>query len=186
MGTMIIWILLGIVVLLAVYGISIYNKLVRLKTLVEEAWSGVDVMLKQRYDLIPNLVETVKGYAQHEQSTFQAVTETRSQAMRASEVQSKEVAEKNLNQALMNLFAVAEQYPDLKANENFMQLQMELSRLEGEIEKARRYYNGTVRNNNILVKSFPSNIVANIFNYLTFNFFELDSVTERQNPKVSF
>ncbi|MDO5509883.1 MAG: LemA family protein [Weeksellaceae bacterium] len=186
MVEMLVWIFLGILVVAAVLGISYYNRFVRLKTLVLEAWSGVDVMLKQRYDLIPNLVETVKGYAAHEQGTLQQVTEARTQAMRAVDVPQQQAAEQNLTRALGGLFAVAEQYPDLKANHNFLQLQEQLARIEGDLEKARRYYNGTVRENNILVQTFPSNIVANIFNFSTSNFFELDSTSERETPKVAF
>lgn len=183
---MAILILLGLVVLFFFYGISIYNRLVKLKTMVQEAWSSIDVMLKKRHDLIPNLIETVKGYATHERETFDSVTRARAAAMGANTLQEKEVAEKNLNQAMMNLNAVAEQYPDLKANANFMQLQAELSVLEGDIEKARRYYNGTVRENNILVETFPSNIIANMFKFVKSAFFELDNVAERAVPTVKF
>ena len=136
-----ILIILGLVALFFFYGIGIYNKLVKLRTMVQEAWSSIDVMLKKRYDLIPNLIETVKGYATHERETFDSVTRARAAAMGANTVGEKEIAEKNLNQAMMNLNAVAEQYPDLKANQNFMQLQAELSALESDIEKSRRYYN---------------------------------------------
>ncbi len=122
-------------------------------------------MLKKRYDLIPNLVETVKGYASHERDTLDSVTQARTMAKNAGSVQEKEAAEKNLNQAMMNLFAVAEQYPDLKANANFQQLQTELSSLESDIEKSRRYYNGTARENNTLIESFPSNIIANMYKF---------------------
>ena len=168
------------------YGISIYNRLVKLKTMVEEAWSSIDVMLKKRHDLIPNLVETVKGYATHERETFESVTRARTAAMNANGIQEKEAAEKVLSQAMVNLNAVAEQYPDLKANTNFLQLQGELSALEGDIEKSRRYYNGTVRENNILVDTFPSNIIANIFKFTKSAFFELDNVAERIVPNIKF
>ena len=132
-------IILAVIAVLFFYGISIYNRLVKLRTMVQEAWSSIDVMLKKRHDLIPNLVETVKGYATHERETFESVTRARAAAMNADGIQEKEAAEKNLNQAMMNLNAVAEQYPDLKANTNFLQLQGELSALEGDIEKSRRY-----------------------------------------------
>ncbi|MDQ0477426.1 MULTISPECIES: LemA family protein [Chryseobacterium] len=168
------------------YGVSIYNQLVKLRTMVDEAWSSIDVMLKKRYDLIPNLVETVKGYATHERETFDSVTRARAAAMAANSVEEKEAAEKNLNQAMMTLNAVAEQYPDLKANTNFLQLQGELSTLEGDIEKSRRYYNGTVRENNILVATFPSNIIANLYKFTKSPFFELENVTERAVPNVKF
>lgn len=181
-----ILIILGVAALSFFYGIGIYNKLVKLRTMVQEAWSSIDVMLKKRHDLIPNLVETVKGYATHERETFDSVTRARAAAMGANTVGEKEIAEKNLNQAMMNLNAVAEQYPDLKANANFMQLQAEISALEGDIEKSRRYYNGTVRENNILVDTFPSNIIANMFKFVKSAFFELDNVAEREVPAVKF
>ncbi len=183
---MILLIILAAVVLFFLYGIAIYNRLVKLRTLVQEAWSSIDVMLKKRHDLIPNLVETVKGYATHERETFDSVTRARAAAMSANSIQEKEAAEKNLSQAMMNLNAVAEQYPDLKANTNFLQLQGELSALEGDIEKSRRYYNGTVRENNILVETFPSNIVANMFKFEKASFFELDNVAERAVPNIKF
>ncbi|HAV01735.1 LemA family protein [Chryseobacterium salipaludis] len=176
----------AIAVLIIFYGVSIYNRLVRLRTLVQEAWSSIDVMLKKRHDLIPNLVETVKGYASHERETFDSVTRARAAAMSANSVQEKEAAEKNLSQAMMHLNAVAEQYPDLKANTNFMQLQGELSALEGDIEKARRYYNGTVRENNIMVETFPSNIIANMYKFEKATFFELENTAERNVPSVKF
>ena len=143
-------------------------------------------MLKKRHDLIPNLVETVKGYATHERDTLDSVTNARTQALSANTVESKEAAEKNLNKAMMNLFAVAEQYPDLKANTNFQQLQSELSSLESDIEKARRYYNGTVRENNTSVESFPSNIIAGMFGFAKSSFFELTDMVEREVPSVKF
>lgn len=179
-------IIIAIAVLFILYGISIYNKLVKLKTLVQEAWSSMDVMLKKRYDLIPNLVETVKAYASHESETFDSVTRARTQAMNANSVQEKEAAEKNLGQAMMNLNAVAEQYPDLKANQNFLELQGELSNLETDIEKSRRYYNGTVRENNILVDTFPSNFIANMYKFTKSPFFELENTAERAVPNVKF
>lgn len=179
-------VLLVVVVLFLLYGVSIYNRLVKLKNLVQEAWSSIDVMLKKRYDLIPNLVETVKGYATHERETLDSVTQARTQAMSAKSVEEKEIAEKQLGQAMMNLKAVAEQYPDLKANANFQQLQNELTNLEGDIEKARRYYNGTVRENNILVETFPSNIVAGMFHFTKSPFFELTNNVEREVPQVKF
>ncbi|CAG0908907.1 unnamed protein product, partial [Cyprideis torosa] len=176
----------GIVLLILFYFISIYNKLVRLKTLVGESWSGIDVQLKKRYDLIPNLVETVKGYASHEKETFESVTMARVAAQSANGVKEQEQAEKNLNQALVNLMAVAERYPELKANTNFMQLQHQLTEIEEDIEKSRRYYNGTVREQNILIDSFPSNIVANMFNFTKSSFFELENTAERQAPKEHY
>lgn len=179
--------IIGVLVLLiAFYAVAIYNKLVKLNTLVEEAWSGIDVQLKKRYSLIPNLVETVKGYAKHEQETFQKVVQARNQAQTATTIEGHQAAENQLNKALVNLFALAEQYPELKANQNFLQLQEELSVIEQDIEKSRRYYNGTVREKNILVDSFPSNILANIFGFIKSKFFELDNETERVLPQVKF
>ncbi|MET3538480.1 LemA family protein [Chryseobacterium limigenitum] len=179
-------IVIVLVVLFLLYGVSIYNRLVKLKNLVQEAWSSIDVMLKKRHDLIPNLVETVKGYATHERETLDSVTRARAQAVGANSVESKEAAEKNLNQAMMNLFAVAEQYPDLKANTNFQQLQSELTSIENDIEKSRRYYNGTVRDNNTLVETFPSNIIANMYKFQKSPFFELENAAEREVPTVKF
>ena len=179
-------VVIALVVIVLLYGVSVYNKLVKFKNLVQEAWSSIDVMLKKRYDLIPNLVETVKGYATHERETLDSVTQARTMAKNAGSVQEKEAAEKNLNQAMMNLFAVAEQYPDLKANTNFQQLQNELSSLESDIEKSRRYYNGTARENNTLVESFPSNIIANMYKFEKAPFFELQNTAEREVPSVKF
>lgn len=176
----------GVLVIALLYGVSIYNRLVKLRNLVQEAWSSIDVMLKKRHDLIPNLVETVKGYATHERETLENVTKARNLAVGADSVEAKEAAEKKLNQAMVNLFAVAEQYPDLKANANFQQLQAELSSIENDIEKSRRYYNGTVRENNTLVESFPSNIVANMYKFEKSKFFELENIADREVPNVKF
>lgn len=176
----------GVLAIVLLYGVSIYNRLVKLRNLVQEAWSSIDVMLKKRHDLIPNLVETVKGYATHERETLENVTKARNLAVGADSVEAKETAEKNLNQAMVNLFAVAEQYPDLKANANFQQLQAELSSIENDIEKSRRYYNGTVRENNTLVESFPSNIIANMYKFENSKFFELENIADREVPSVKF
>ena len=176
----------ALVVLLAFYAIGIYNKLVKLKNLVAEAWSGIDVQLKKRYDLIPNLVETVKGYAAHEKETLENVTRARTAAQQATTVEGHQAAEKNLNGALMNLIAVAERYPDLKANTNFLELQNMLGVVEGDLEKARRYYNGTVREQNTLIESFPSNLIANAFGFIKSVFFELENPAEKNNPTVKF
>ncbi|WP_436415104.1 LemA family protein [Petrimonas sp.] len=179
-------ILLVLVVLFVLYGVSIYNRLVKLRTLVEEAWSGINVQLKKRHDLIPNLVETVKGYATHERETFDSVTKARASAMQATDVKSQEAAENNLNAALIRLLAVAEQYPELKANQNFLQLQDQLSVIESDIEKSRRYYNGTVREKNIVIDTFPSNIVANMFKFEKSPFFELENEAEKAVPQIKF
>ena len=183
---MAVLIIIGVLVLVVLYAVSIYNRLVKLKNLVQEAWSSIDVMLKKRHDLIPNLVETVKGYATHEKETLENVTKARNLAAGANTVEGKEAAEKSLNQAMVNLFAVAEQYPDLKANTNFQQLQAELSSIENDIEKSRRYYNGTARENNTLVESFPSNVIANMYKFEKAKFFELDNIAERAVPTVKF
>ena len=179
-------VLLGLVALLALYAVAIYNKLVKLKNLVAEAWSGIDVQLKKRYDLIPNLVETVKGYAAHEKETFENVTKARAAAQQATTVEGQQAAENKLSGALMNLIAVAERYPDLKANANFLDLQSTLSAVEGDIEKSRRYYNGNVREQNTLIESFPSNIIANAFHFVKSAFFELEDQAQKQTPSVKF
>jgi LemA protein len=179
-------VILALFALVALYAIGIYNRLVKLKNLVAEAWSGIDVQLKKRYDLIPNLVETVKGYAAHEKETFENVTKARAAAQQATTVEGQQAAENKLNGALMNLIAVAERYPDLKANTNFLELQQMLSVVEGDIEKSRRYYNGTVREQNTLIESFPSNFIANAFSFAKSAFFELDDPAEKQNPQVKF
>ncbi|MBV6404470.1 MAG: LemA family protein [Flavobacteriales bacterium] len=179
-------ILLGSVVLMALYGVAIYNKLVKGKNLVAEGWSGIDVQLKKRHDLVPNLVETVKGYAAHEKETFENVTRARAAAQQATTIEGQQAAEKQLSTAMMKLIAVAEQYPELKANTNFLDLQQQLAQIEGDLEKARRYYNGTVREQNTLIESFPSNLVANGFGFKQAKFFELDSPAEKAVPNVKF
>ena len=182
------WVLLGLVVLLGLYGVSIYNKLVKTRQMVDEGWSGIDVQLKRRSNLIPNLVETVKGYAAHESETLEKVTEMRARASSAASGGAAEraQAEGNLSKALMNLMAVAESYPDLKANEGFQNLQGELANLEDEIQLARRYFNGTVRNLNTMIDQFPSNLVANFFSYTKEDYFELDNEADRATPEVKF
>jgi LemA protein len=177
---------LAVAVLVGLWFVGAYNQLVKLKALVQEAWSGIDVQLKRRYDLVPNLVQTVKGYAGHEKSVFENVAKMRSQAMNAQGVEHKAEAEQGLTGALKSLFAVAENYPELKANENFLQLQKDLNAIEHEIQLSRRYYNGTVRNYNIVVQSFPTNIVAGMFGFAKRPYFELDDSQERSNPDVSF
>jgi len=179
-------VIVALLLLVLFYAIGIYNKLVKLKNLVAEAWSGIDVQLKKRYDLIPNLVETVKGYAAHEKETFENVTKARAAAQQATTVEGQQVAENKLNGALMNLIAVAERYPELKANTNFLELQSTLAVVEGDIEKSRRYYNGNVREQNTLIESFPSNLIANAFGFIKSAFFELDNPTHKENPTVKF
>lgn len=178
-------ILVGAAVLVLLYGVALYNGFVRLATRVDEAWSDIDVQLKRRYDLIPNLVNTVKGYAAHESGVFEKVTEARSKAMQAGSVGDHAAAENMLSGALKNLFAIAEAYPDLKANTNFLELQRELSDTENKIQASRRFYNGTVMELNTKVDMFPSNIVAKMFNFLKREFFEIEE-GEKEPVKVEF
>mgnify|MGYP001080271407 CR=1 FL=1 len=166
--------------------VSAYNRLQRSKNFVEEGWATIDVQLKKRYDLIPNLVETVKGYAKHESETLQAVVEARSYAMRATTVSGKIEAENALSGTLKSLMRLQEAYPQLKANANFISLQEQLLSVENEIASARRYYNGTVRALNNRVTTFPSNLVARRMKMEKYSYFELDSEEERQNVKVRF
>ncbi|MGH7288846.1 MAG: LemA family protein [Myxococcota bacterium] len=173
------WILLAALAALVVWGISLYNRLVALRNGGESAWSDIDVQLKRRWELIPNLVETVKGYAKHEQSTFEKVTAARTPGEHAA-------AEASLQGTLKSLFAVAEAYPELRANENFLGLQRDLSGLEEAIQNARRYYNAVVRDLNTAIESFPGNLLAGPFGFTKREYFELDSEAERSAPKVSF
>ena len=193
----IIYILLGVVVLIGLWVIYAYNLFVRLKNRALEAWADIDVQLKRRYDLIPNLVETVKGYAQHEKSTFQEVTEMRAEATKAhvdpsnitpEQIQAMAGAEQALSQSLGKLLAVAENYPDLKANENFVELQRELTDTENKIQAARRFYNSVVQELNVALESFPTNIVGNMFNFAKREFFSLgeDEQAAKDPVKVSF
>jgi LemA protein len=161
-----------------------YNLFVRDKNLIREAWSGIDVQLKRRHTLIPNLVASVKGYSQHEKGLLEDITQKRSEAARIENIKDKAPAESDLSGMLKNLFAVVENYPDLKASENFLSLQNQLVEIEDHLQYARRYYNGAVRNYNIRVESFPSNILAGIFNFKTDNFFEITLATERATPEV--
>ncbi|MBI4699432.1 MAG: LemA family protein [Nitrospirae bacterium] len=185
--TIFLVLMLGIIFLLILTGISIYNKLIRLRTTVRSSWSDIDVQLKKRYDLVPNLVETVKGYASHEKSVFENVAQARSFAIKASTPADKAKAENMFTDTLKSLFAVAEAYPDLKANANFQQLQSQLSDLENSIESARRYYNAVVRDYNITAETFPSNIIASQFKFQKEEFFGLEEpAAERKPVKVSF
>jgi len=186
------WIALGVLVLILIavagYVIGAYNGLVRVRQMVQEAWSGIDVQLKRRADLIPNLVETVKGYASHEKEALERVTEMRARAQNvpAGDIQGRAAAEGMLTQALGRLLAVAEAYPDLKASQNFADLQRALETTEREIQMARRYYNGSVRELNTKVESFPSNLVAGQFGFAKADYFELESPSDRQLPEVRF
>lgn len=176
---------LVLLVAVAGYFVMVYNGLVKLKVLVEEAWSGIDVQLKRRYDLIPNLVETVKGYAKHEKGLFEKVAELRSAAMSAKSVEERGKVEGELTNTLKTLFAVAENYPQLKADANFMKLQEELSAIEDEIQNARRYYNGAVRDFNTKLQVFPTNLIAGMLGFKAREFFEA-SEEEKKAVKVDF
>jgi LemA protein len=180
------YILLGVVVVLLLWAVSLYNKLVTNKNLVAEGWSGIDVQLKRRNDLIPNLIETVKGYMGHERGVLDQVTELRTKSQAAQSVGDQARVEGAMGAALANLFAVAENYPDLKASQNFMELQKSLADIEDQVQLARRYYNGTARNFNILIQSFPSNLMASAFGFTTVEYFEIEDAAERAVPKVAF
>jgi LemA protein len=180
------WITLALLVGAVLYAVSIYNRLVSLRNRSENAWSDIDVQLKRRHDLIPNLVETVKGYAAHESGTFEAVTAARTRATQATGTAETAQAEGALVGALRGLLAVAEAYPELKANENFASLQGELSSLETAIQDSRRYFNAVVRDLNTACDVFPSNLVAQGFGISKEEYFELDDVAERSAPSVSF
>jgi len=183
---MYIWIIIGIVVLLLIVFIAVYNGFITLKNRTKEAWSDIDVQLKRRYDLIPNLVETVKGYAKQEKDIFIKVTEARASVMTVKGVEEKGKAENVLTDALKSIFAVAENYPTLRSSENFQKLQDELTDTENKIEAARRFYNGNVRDYNTALEKFPNNILASVFNFKQFDLFEVENVNEKQTPKVKF
>jgi LemA protein len=186
MSGLVVLVLVVVLVVVAAVGIGLYNRLVRLRNASENAWSDIDVQLKRRHDLIPNLVETVKGYAAHESKTFSAVTEARSRAMQAGSPEGRAAAEANLTRVLQGLFAVAEAYPQLRASENFQGLQAELSNIENAVQSARRYYNAVVRDLNTACETFPSNLVASSFAFSKKEYFELESEAERSVPRVSF
>lgn len=166
--------------------IGIYNGLVTLKNKVDEGWADIDTQLKRRYDLIPNMVETVKGYAKHEKGTFEAVTKARNMAMSATNPEEKAQAENMLSGTLKSLFALAENYPELKANQNFLDLQNTLKEIEEHIQLSRRYYNATVRDFNTKVEIFPNNVIAPMFGFTKRQYFEIEREEERENVKVSF
>lgn len=181
-------IIVAILVAIALYVISLYNKLVKNRQSVEEGWSGIDVQLKRRSNLIPNLLAAVKGYMKHEKGVLEEVTRMRARADAVSDKGPEErgKAEGALSAGLMNLFAVMENYPELKANENVMDFQRNLQEIENQIQMARRYYNGSAKIMNVSVESFPSNLVANHFNFIKAEFFEIDDAAARQVPKVEF
>lgn len=177
---------MGIIVIIGGWLLVTYNSLVRRRNQVKEAWSDIDVQLKRRHDLIPNVVETVKGYAGHEKAAFENVTKARAQAIGAQTPENAAQAENMLSATLKTLFAVAEAYPDLKANANFLDLQRELADTENKIQAARRFYNGNVRDYNTAIESVPANIVAGIFGFKQQEYFELEQKAERSGPKVAF
>ena len=182
-------IILAVIAVIAIAIIAMYNGLIRLKNRVQEAWSDIDVQLKRRYDLIPNLIETVKGYAAHEQGTLQKVVEARNVAMQAQaggDLKKQLEAENVLSSTLKSIFALSENYPDLKANQNFLELQRELSDTENKIQASRRFYNGNVRDFNTKLEVFPTNIMAGMLGFKAREFFEIGEERERENIKVKF
>lgn len=178
------WLVAGVVVGAGVYGLWIYNRLVGLRNQLRAAWSDVDVQLKRRHDLIPNLVECVKGYRTHEQSVFESIARERGRAQSARDIPGATSAENSLTQNLRWLFAIAEAYPDLKADQNFRQLSATLVAVENDIQYSRRYYNGSVRDLNNLIQTFPSLLVARVFKFVSVEFFELETTAERNAPEV--
>jgi LemA protein len=180
------WVVLGLIVLAVIFFIGMYNGLVRLKVQCDNAWADIDVQLKRRYDLIPNLVETVKGYAGHEKGTLEAVVAARNQAMTATSPADKAQAENILSGTLKSLFALSEAYPQLRAVESFTSLQNTLAQIEDTVQNARRYYNAVVRDLNTKIQQFPTNIFANMLGFKPREFFEVSAATEREAPKVSF
>jgi len=178
-------ILFSILAVSIVWAILIYNKLVRNQNLVAEGWSGIEVQLKRRADLIPKLVDTVKGFMAHEKNVLQSVVDGRKRCLETSNPKERGSKESQLSGAISNLFALAENYPDLKASQNFMQLQKSLSTVEDEIQLSRRYYNGTVRDFNVLIESIPSNLVAQQFGFQLADYFELDDISDRSSPEIN-
>jgi len=183
---MIVWIVLGLVALVLLYFVAIYNRLVRLRALVKEGFSGITVQLRRRADLIPNLVETVQGYATHEREVFEEVSANRSKALSAGSVEATAQADAQMTGLLGRLFAVAEAYPELKANTNFLQLQDQLANIEGELQGARRYYNATVRDLNSTIQSFPPVLIARPMGFTEEPFYEDQDQSIQTAPKVSF
>ena len=179
--------LIGLIVLLGIFLISIFNRFAKNRNVVKDGWSNIDVALKRRYDQIPNLVETVKGYAKHEKSTLEDVINARNAAMQVpkGDINAQIKAENQLQQTLRSIFALSEAYPDLKANTNYLDLQEKLNEIEENLERSRRYYNGTVRENNTYGESFPGVLFAGMFKYQHFDFFETDEVS-KENVKVDF
>ena len=184
--TTFLWIVLAVIAVLIIAIIGMYNALIRLKVRVDEAWSDIDVQLKRRYDLIPNLVETVKGYAAHEKTTLDSVVQARNSAMQAGNAADKAKAENALSETLKSIFALAENYPDLKANQNFLELQRELSDTENKIQASRRFYNGNVRDFNTKLQVFPTNFLGNMLGFKAREFFGIEDAKEREVVNVKF
>ena len=185
----ILWVVIGVIVLLALWVMGMYNSLIRLKNRVDEAWSDIDVQLKRRYDLIPNLVETVKGYAGHESQTLEKVTAARTAAMAASgkgDAKAQAEAENVLSGTLKSIFALSESYPDLKANQNFLELQRELTDTEDKIQASRRFYNGNVRDFNTKLQVFPTNMIGNMLGFKNREFFGIEDAKDKEPVKVQF
>lgn len=180
------WIILAIIIVGGIVLMGLYNGLVKLRVQTDSAWSDIDVQLKRRHDLIPNVVETVKGYATHEKSTFEDIAKFRSVAMAATTPEDKAQAEGQLTRALSGLYAVAENYPQLQANQNFLSLQNTLAEIETNIQNARRYYNAVVRDFNTKVQTFPTNLLAGMLGFKTRQFFEMENIADRQNVAVKF
>lgn len=181
----IVLIILAVIAVFGLWLIMIFNGLVTLKNRVQEAWSDINVQLKRRHDLIPNLIETVRGYAKHEQKTLENVIEARNRALNAGTMQDKQETENMLSQTLKSIFALSENYPDLKANQNFLKLQDELSDTENKIQASRRFYNGNVRDFNIKLEVFPTNMIGNMLGFKNYDFFEINE-EETKNIKVTF
>lgn len=177
-------VLISAVFVLIIWTVVVYNLFIRDKNLIREAWSGIDVQLKRRHNLVPNLVASVKGYSIHEKTLLENITKKRSEAVKFESIKEKAPVESDLSGMLKNLFIVAENYPDLKASENFLNLQNQLTEVEDQLQYSRRYYNGAVRNYNIRVESFPSNLIAGIFGFKLESFFEITLATERAAPQV--
>lgn len=182
-------IILGVIALIIIWVIALYNGLIQLKNRTEEAWADIDVQLKRRFDLIPNLIETVKGYATHEQSTFDKVIQARNAAMSAmsgGDIKKTAETENAFSSTIKSMFALAESYPDLKANQNFLELQRELADTEDKIQASRRFYNGNVRDLNTKIETFPTNMLANTLGFKKREFFEIDNPAEKETVKVKF
>jgi len=179
------WIILAVGFAIGIYVVVVFNRLVRARNLVREGWSGIDVQLRRRSDLIPSLVETVKGYAAHERALFSEIVSRRNSAMAASDISGKAVAEAELQGSLRRLLALAEAYPELKANQNFVKLQSQLAELEDQLQMARRYYNGTVRDFNIGIQSFPDVLIARVSGFKEADFFQADEAA-KATPSVAF